>query len=181
MIPVTEWQAPGSGSRNSRTMSSHFQMIGGWGWKRSRAESPTGNPSPAPSASAAHASHARHDRSMARWISVARAKVGGFGSSPIRSRKVALSRGYPFVHFETGNVTVFLRTCLSQLIKIKVWRIFVHLSKELHWFSSPHAAKCLSHQGIIMVLRIIVDFSKEFQCFFVRLSFKLYFRLRPES
>ena len=56
--------------------------IGGWGWKRSGAESPTGNPSPAPIAIAPHASHARHDRSMARWISVARAKVGGHHCSP---------------------------------------------------------------------------------------------------
>ena len=39
------------------------QNIGGWGWKRSGAESPTGNPSPAP---IAIAPHARHDRSMAR-------------------------------------------------------------------------------------------------------------------
>ena len=42
------------------------RTIGGWGWKRSGAESPTGNPSPAPIAIAPHASHARHDRSMAR-------------------------------------------------------------------------------------------------------------------
>ena len=38
-------------------------------------------PAPAP-----HASHARHDRSMARSISVARAKVGPFSSSPPVSR-----------------------------------------------------------------------------------------------
>ena len=94
--------------------------IGGWGWKRSGAESPTGNPSPAPIAIAPHASHARHDRSMARWISVARAKVGGHGSSPLPSRNDAPSRGCPFVHFEQGNITVFLRTRSSPFTKIRV-------------------------------------------------------------
>ena len=84
------------------------QLVGGWGWIRSGAESPTGNPSPAPSASAAHASHARHDRSMARWISEVRAKVGGFGSSPTIAKNYAPSSGCPFVHFEQGHITFFV-------------------------------------------------------------------------
>ena len=49
------------------------------GGKRSGAETPTGNPSPAPSASAPHA---RHDRSMARNLSAARAICGLFSDSP---------------------------------------------------------------------------------------------------
>ena len=116
--------------------------IGGWGWKRSGAESPTGNPSPAPIAIAPHASHARHDRSMARWISVARAKVGGHSCSPPSSRKVAPSSTCPFVRFEQGNIMVFLRTCSSGIANIRVWQIFIHLSQELQWFfndSFPNA------------------------------------------
>ena len=95
--------------------------IGGWGWIRSGAETPTGNPSPAPSSSAAHASHAQHDRSMARWISVARAKVGGHGSSPTASQKVAPSRACPFVRFEPGITMVFWWTCPSGTAKIRFW------------------------------------------------------------
>ena len=44
------------------------------------------HPAPAP-----HASHARHDGSMARSISVARANLGGLHSSPNVSRKFAPS------------------------------------------------------------------------------------------
>ena len=55
----------------------------------------------------AQRTHRTHDRSMARWISVARAKVGGHGSSLSHSRKVAPSSGCPFVHFEQGNITFF--------------------------------------------------------------------------
>ena len=55
---------------NDRLQNLHISCrIGGWGWKRSGAETPTGNPSPA---SIAIAPHARHDRSMARNRSVAR-------------------------------------------------------------------------------------------------------------
>ena len=54
------------------------------GGKRSGAETPTGNPSPAPSASAPHA---RHDRSMARNLSAARAICGLFSGSPPSSQK----------------------------------------------------------------------------------------------
>ena len=97
-------------------------------------------PAPAP-----HASHARHDRSMARWISVARAKVGGLDCSPRSSRNDAPSSGCPFVHFELGITMVLRWTCPNRLTKIRVWRIFVHLSKEIYWFSSPQAAECLSH------------------------------------
>ena len=140
--------------------------IGGWGWKRSGAESPTGNPSPAPIAIAPHASHARHDRSMARWISVARAKVGGHGFSPTRSRKVAPSPGCPFLRFEQGNIMVSLRTDSSPLTKIRVSWIYVHLSKELQWFGAHPLAECLSHQGIIRVSWIYVHLSKELQWFF---------------
>ena len=96
-------------------------LIGGWGWKRSGAESPTGNPSPAPIAIAPHASHARHDRSMARWISVARAKVGGHHSSPTPTRKVAPSSTCPFVRFEPGITLVSWWTCLSGTAKIRFW------------------------------------------------------------
>ena len=103
-----------------QSINQSINRFGGWGWKRSGAESPTGNPSPAPIAIAAHASHARHDRSMARWISVARAKVGGWDSSPPDSRKVAPSPACPFVHFELGNIMVLLRTCPNRLTKIRV-------------------------------------------------------------
>ena len=126
-------------------------MVGGWGWKRSGAESPTGNPSPAPIAIAPHASHARHDRSMARWISVARAKVGGHHCSPTPSRKNAPSCACPFLRFEQGNIMVFLWTRSNGLAKIRVSRIYVHLSKELQWFGAHPLAECLSHQGIIRV------------------------------
>ena len=94
--------------------------IGGWGQKRSGAESPTGNPSPAPIAIAPHASHARHDRSMARWISVARAKVGGHSCSPPGSRKVAPSSTCLFVHFERGITMVSWWTCPNGLTQNKV-------------------------------------------------------------
>ena len=93
-----------------RSATYFLLLVGGWGWKRSGAESPTGNPSPAPIAIAPHASHARHDRSMARWISVARAKVGGRDFSPPDSRNVAPSRARPFVHFESGITMVFVTT-----------------------------------------------------------------------
>ena len=46
------------------------------------------HPAPAP-----HASHARHDRSMARNRLVARAKLGGLDCSPPVSRKSVPSRG----------------------------------------------------------------------------------------
>ena len=171
---------------NHPHVTQHFlhtskQILGGWGWKRSGAESPTGNPSPAPIAIAPHASHARHDRSMARWISVVRAKVGGRSCSPPPSRKNAPSSTCPFVRFEQGNIMVSLRTRSSPLTKIRVSWLFVHLSKELQWFAAHPLAECSSHQGIIRVLWIIVDFSQEFQRFFVRLPFKLYFRLRPAT
>ena len=103
------------------TYARRSNIIGGWGWKRSGAETPTGNPSPAPIAIAPHASHARHDRSIARWISVARAKVGGHHSSPTASRKVAPSRACPFVHFEQGITLVSWWTCLSGTAKIRFW------------------------------------------------------------
>ena len=77
--------------------SSEVSEVGGG--KRSVAESPTGNPSPAPIAIAPHASHARHDRSMARSISVARAKLGGLHYSPPSSRNGAPSRGRVVVVF----------------------------------------------------------------------------------
>ena len=88
-------------------MKLQLGLIGGWGWIRSGAESPTGSPSPAPSVSAAHASHARHDRSMVRWIFVSRAKLCGFGSSLRGAKKYAPSSGCLFVHFEQGGVIVF--------------------------------------------------------------------------
>ena len=101
--------------------------IGGWGWKRSGAETPTGNPSPAPSASAAHASHARHDRSKARSISEGRAKVGGLDSSPHSSRKNAPSRWRVLDVFSfvlARNYNGFLQATVCSLsrrfIKIKV-------------------------------------------------------------
>ena len=83
---------------------------------------------------------------------MARAKVGGFGHSLIRYGKWAPSPGRLFVHFEPGNITVLLRTCPNGLTKIRVWRIVVHLSKELQWFATHPLAECLSHQGIIRVL-----------------------------
>ena len=97
------------------------------GGKRSVAESPTGNPSPMPIAIAPHASHARHDRSMARSISVARAKVGGRGSSLPSSRNFAPSCGrvadvFSFVLAKTYNgflVDTYAK-CSSPLIKIMV-------------------------------------------------------------
>ena len=76
---------------------------------------------------------------------MARAKVGGFGFSPTASRKDAPSMWGPFVHFEQGNIMVLLRTHSSSLTKIRVWQVFVHLSKELYWFSSGQLAECLSH------------------------------------
>ena len=97
--------------------------------------------------SPSHRTHRTHDTTD-QWrdgFLVARAKVGGHGSSPPASRKVAPSRACPFVHFEQGITMVLLRTCPSQLTKIRVWRIVVHLSKELQWFSSPQDAECLSH------------------------------------
>ena len=91
--------------------------IGGWGWKRSGAEIPTRNPSPAPIATAPHA---RHDRSMARSISVAMEKLGGFPSFPSLHEKRPESVACPERHF-------------------------VHFSKELQWFSLGRFTLCLGH------------------------------------
>ena len=80
--------------------------------KRSVAESPTGNPSPAPSAIAPHA---RHARSMARNRLVARPKVGGFGFSPpieTNQFKVAGEFWGFFSSFCTVKTMVSFRTCI---------------------------------------------------------------------
>ena len=83
--------------------------VGGAKW--SGAEAPTGNPSPAPSASAPHA---RHDRSMARSSSEARAICGLFSCSPPVSRKYVPSP------WRVPNL------------------ISVHFSKVLQWFRRVH-------------------------------------------
>ena len=80
------------------------------------------HPAPAP-----HASHARHDRSMARNRLAARAKVGGLDSSPRGSRKnvprqfrtccfisFILARNY------NGFLVDMIRPQASPLIKIRV-------------------------------------------------------------
>ena len=68
------------------------------GGKRSGAETPTGNPSPAPSASAPHA---RHDRSMARSSSDSRVIRGQLSDSPPYSQKNVASgrRASVFISF----------------------------------------------------------------------------------
>ena len=80
------------------------------------------HPAPAP-----HASHARHDRSMARNRLAARAKVVGFPYSPRASRKYATSfwRASTFNSFILArNYNGFLQDMFcpeaSPLIKIRV-------------------------------------------------------------
>ena len=64
---------------------------------------------------------------------------------------------------------------------ISLDHVNLHFSKELQWFSSPQDAECLSPFIKIRVWWIMVEITKEFQCFFVRPPFKLYFRLRPAT
>ena len=105
------------------------------------------HPAPAP-----HASHARHDRSMARNRLAARAKVGRFSSSPRASRKYAPRqlRTSRFISFILArNYNGFLQDMFcpeaSPLIK-KGFREFhsrvtcnnVDFSKELQWLSCGH-------------------------------------------
>ena len=133
---ISEPEGPDFQAKKSGNQPQDFLSIGGWGWKRSGAESPTGNPSPAPIAIAPHASHARHDRSMARWISVARAKVGGHGSSPTVSRNDAPSSTCPFLRFERGNIMVFFVDTFESTYKNKGFVTF-----------------CSFEQGITMICR----------------------------
>ena len=112
-----------------RSFSCHFQTnvisfkseVGGA--KQSGAEAPTGNPSPAPSASAPHA---RHDRSMARSSSEARAICGLFSYSPPGSRKYVPSIGRVSVvirlmlaRFYNGFAEDQLLLCSARLMKIR--------------------------------------------------------------
>ena len=94
---------------------------------------PTGiqaqHPAPAP-----HASHARHDRSMARNRLAARVKVGGLGFSPSVSRKSAPRQwrgngehGHSFSHRYSAKWTIpgehgenMESQSSSPLIKIRV-------------------------------------------------------------
>ena len=93
------------------------------GAKRSGAEAPTGNPSPAPSASAPHA---RHDRSMARSSSEARAICGLFSDTPPGSQKnVPSPWGVPSIisfilaRFYNGFAVDQLSLCSARLMKIR--------------------------------------------------------------
>ena len=60
---------------------------------------------------------------------------------------------------------VFWWTCPSPLTKIRVWWIFVHLSKELQWFSSPQDAECLSHVIKIRVGELWLNLLRDFNVF----------------
>ena len=125
--------------------------IGGWGWKQSGAETPTGNPRPAPIAP-----HARHDRSMARSISVARANCGPKRRSSRSSQKMSRVVDKSLASFREFQQTipmVFFGTCL-RYARVTSWNkglatfIFKSIStiaKNFQFLVMVTKSECLSH------------------------------------
>ena len=111
------------------------------GGKRSGAETPTGNPSPAPSASAPHA---RHDRSMARSSSEARAICGLFSYSPTVSQKNVPSIGrvsvlisFILVRFYNGFLQDQLEDQLQDQLSLGSF-LFIFTRNLIQWFPCGH-------------------------------------------